>query len=205
MKTLFANSSRRIILLCAFLLPSLLLSACGDRANPNGDEQKDQSAQKQTQAASFEQASPLLSLTELLLAQDVKQGLAKAARNADQAALEFWQEQLLLAADDVYLHPKERALISGKHGLVFLRFQGIKTNYQTDFEREFFEFGDIEAIYARYPAFENMHKQSQQLVAKRDELIADMARQLEEDGFDGDALAQAKLQWQAFVSSAKDE
>lgn len=139
---------------------------------------------------------PLLTLSELLSAVDVKNGLAVAAESADVNALEYWQVALLEAAEQVNLAENELALISGKQGLVFLEFQGMKTNYQREFEHAFFNFGDVDSVYQRYPAFETLHQRSKELVNKRDELVNSITQHLIEQGQGEEALANARAQWQ---------
>lgn len=144
------------------------------------------------------QAEPLLTLPELLNADDVKQSLAQASKQGDQQAIAQWQERLLEAAEQVNLLESEVNLLSGEQGRVFLAFQGMKTNYQNEFERAFFEFGNVDAVYERYPAFESLHQQSKDLVEKRDALIQSSAKRLESQGLSpDDATKQARLQWQA--------
>jgi hypothetical protein len=135
-------------------------------------------------------------LSELLNADDVKQSLAQASAEKDQQALILWQERLLEAAEQVDLRPEERKLISGEQGLVYLEFQGMKTNYQSAFEKAFFDFADVEAVYEQYPAFENLHEASRDLVDKRDALISNIAAALMQDGLsEKDARTEARRQW----------
>jgi len=137
----------------------------------------------------------------MLGAIDVQQALAQAAADDDAEALALWQEALLSAADQVNLAPNERSLITGRQGLKYLEFQGMKTNYQAAFERVFLEFEDVSKVYENYPAFKNLHERSMALVKQRDELVAKVASQLKEDGYDGDEVAEARRQWQNFFLS----
>jgi hypothetical protein len=141
--------------------------------------------------------TPLLTLSELLNADDVKQGLALASENNDQQAISEWQARLIDAAKQVNLKTSELELLKGEQGKVFLDFQGMKTNYQQDFERAFFNFEDVDAVYERYPAFQSLHEQSKALVQKRDVLVGNIALSLEQDGMAPDQASNtAKQQWQ---------
>ena len=194
------------VLLCNVLNKSRLLLtgvfcflvlACSDVPPPKTPS--DPNAQT---ANSEQQVIPLLSLSELLSADDVEQALAKASAENDQQALIEWQERLLLAADQVDLLPKERKFISGEQGLVFLQFQGMKTNYQAAFEEAFFNFADVEAVYEQYPAFKNMHKASQEIVEKRDELVVSITQTLIQEGMsEEDARSEAKRQWMLMMQA----
>jgi hypothetical protein len=85
--------------------------------------------------------------------------------------------------------------------LQYLKFQGMKTNYQIAFEQAFLEFGNVGKVYADFPAFENLHKRSMSLVKQRDELVAKVSAQLNEGGFKGNTLTEAKRQWQEFFKA----
>ncbi len=145
--------------------------------------------------------APLLTLNELLNAEDVKTVLAEAAQQQDRKLLLQWQEILLAAAEEVDLPASDIKLLSGQQGLVFLEFQGMKTNYQRAFETAFFEFQDLDKVYEQYPAFKDMHKQSKELVKQRDALVDKVATQLNEKGYEGDAVAEAKRQWQNYMQT----
>lgn len=180
---------KRSIILSAFLL----CFACSDKS-----ELENTAAVSSVPSNNLSDVDsvPLLSLGELLSAHDVKLGLAESAALDDEGGLIYWQNILLEAADEVNLAEKERKLISGKQGRLFLKFQGMKTNYQRDFEAAFVSFEDLNAVYEKYPAFKDLHEQSEALVVKRDALIANMANDLNGQGFEGDALAEAKRRWQ---------
>lgn len=191
---------RRSILLCAF---SML--GCSQQQESAQNIPSQLPVDEQSSAVGVTQVSEvnaaLLTLQELLGAADVQQALAQAAKDDDAELLSFWQDALLSAADEVDLAANERALISGKQGLQYLKFQGMKTNYQIAFERAFIEFEDVSKVYADYPAFENLHKRSMALVKQRDELVAKVAAQLKDGGYNGDEIEEAKRQWQNFFLS----
>ncbi|MFC4699528.1 hypothetical protein ACFO4O_05080 [Glaciecola siphonariae] len=173
-----------------------LLSAC---SKPSTEPHETSS---QAQAAS--EVQPLLSLNELLSADDVKLALAQASLAQDQEALVMWQSRLIDAGEQVNLKSSEMNLLKGEQGLVFLSFQGMKTNYQNDFEKAFFEFGDVDQVYARYPAFESLHQQSKELVEKRDALIDTAARSLQDEGLTQEqAMQQARSQWQKMMAASR--
>jgi hypothetical protein len=188
--------------MCAFLL-----SACSEAPQNNHDSNKFPQANTIVSADGSTVGNdyletpepPLLSLSELLNASDVKQALAIAAEQNDIDSLRMWQETLLDAADEVNLASNEVTLLSGERGLRYLAFQGMKANYQTAFERAFFAFEDVNQVYKDYPAFEDLHKRSSELVKQRDELVGKVSAELEASDFEGDAFEEAKRQWQNFV------
>jgi len=181
-------TKKRILIVCAFFV-----AACTG-------EQHEKPQENPPQAVSEPAAKPLLTLQELLQASDVQVALAQAAREDDKEALEYWQKSLLSVADEVKLLKSERQLIEGPQGLKFLAFQGMKTNYQNEFERAFFDFEDVQAVYEKYPAFQDAHAQSKILVQKRDALIENVAAELIASGFEGDATEEARKQWQVYAA-----
>jgi hypothetical protein len=188
--------TKRTLVLCAFLF-----CGCSEQTQNTQDStstHKNVSA-KATNTNIESDNLPLLSLSELLNASDVKQALAEAAANNDQETLLMWQENLLDAADEVNVLSKERKLISGAQGLQYLKYQGMKTNYQAAFKRAFIDFEDVDKVYSEYPAFINLHKRSSELVKQRDDLVAKVTEELEANGFEGNAFEEAKRQWRNFV------
>ncbi|MDT0594164.1 hypothetical protein [Glaciecola petra] len=179
----------------SLLVSVFLMFACSEQEPPSTNKAESENI------TIAEQKAPLLSLNELLAAQDVKLSLAAAAADGDDQALLYWQQKLLDAADEVNLLAAEKALMQGEQGLVFLAFQGMKTNYQAEFEEAFYNFSDLDAVYRKYPAFQDMHATSKELVDKRDKLIKAVAQELIAQGFEGDALKESKRQWQVFVST----
>lgn len=189
---------KRTIFLCAFLV-----SGCSDNApSPESQIPSSDLAATTTITEATNNATeqvPLLTISELLNAADVKQALAEASATDNQQSLRKWQTILLNAADEVNLDVNERRLISGANGLKYLAFQGMKSNYQAAFEQAFVAFEDVDAVYRDYPAFEQLHQRSSELVAQRDALVASVAEQLVAEGFTGNALEEAKRQWRNYI------
>ncbi|WP_395342954.1 hypothetical protein PN836_002245 [Ningiella sp. W23] len=173
----------------------MMISACSEQAHSN----KDGSEQPPAQSDANNQiiAQPLLSLSELLSADDVQKGLASAAKDNNQTEIKQWQLRLLDAAKQVNLAPSELNQISGDQGLAFLTFHGMKTNFKQEFEQVFISFEDPSVVYAKYPAFESLKAQSEALIVKRDNLIAQASAVLQQEGLSKQqADAEARAQWQ---------
>lgn len=173
------NFLKSALLLCAFFM----LNAC-QKASQEPVEEMQQEAQ------------PLLTLTELLAASDIQLALSSLAEEQDRAGLREIQSILLNAAAEVNLDESELALISGDSGIIFLEFQGMRINFNRDFEKAFFSFGDIEAVYKAYPAFKELQARTTMLVENRDKLIASIQDDLEAEGTNPSAsLEQARKLW----------
>lgn len=189
----------------AIILYAFLVCGCTDSSKESIDPHSEVGLVASSDLSSNEllssQELPLLTLYELLNASDVKQALSLAATNNDEKLLLEWQETLLQAADEVNLAQSERSLLKGEQGLKYLAFQGMKSNYQAAFERAFVAFEDVDEVYRAYPAFEDLHERSSRLVAQRDALIESVAGELKQQKFDGDALQEAKRQWQVYMKS----
>jgi hypothetical protein len=191
---------KRTILLCAFLVCGCTDSNQEPTIEREGSEpsaNSDLIAKDQLSS----QASPLLTLNELLNASDVKHALSSASANNDEVLLIEWQGMLLQAADEVNLKESEKSLIKGEQGLKYLAFQGMKSNYQVAFQRAFVAFDDVDEVYRAYPAFQDLHERSSRLVEQRDVLIESVADELKQQDFDGDAYKEAKRQWQVYIKS----
>nr|WP_136249557.1 hypothetical protein [Ningiella ruwaisensis] len=185
---------KRLLITGVFCLLSIVsISACTD-ANKAETEPEQHAREQQAQT----EPEPLLSLSELLNADDVKSSLAIAAKEGDQDAIALWQQRLLEAGQEVQLRERDMNLLRGEQGKVFLSFQGMKTNYQQEFEHAFYHFEDVDAVYEKYPAFESLHSQSKDLVDKRDTLVETIAESMRASGLsEEDALKQAREEWQS--------
>lgn len=187
---------KRTILLCAFLV-----CGCTDSSQTSAADTPSLDKESNTTDMADSRAIPLLTLSELLSASDVKVGLSTAAANNDEELLLEWQKTLLAAAQEVNLLDNEKNLIEGDQGLNYLAFQGMKLNYQTAFHKAFVSFEDLDEVYKAYPAFQDLHQRSSQLVEQRDALIEAVAKDLQSQNFDGDAYAEAKRQWQVYIKA----
>ncbi len=147
------------------------------------------------------QGAPLLTLSELLSASDIQSSLSELALEKDREGLLVVQSMLLEAAAEVRLDEKELALISGENGIVFLEFQGMRINFNNEFERAFFSFGDIESVYSRYPAFVELKARTQTLVENRDALVDTIRNDLEANGTDTEtSLNEARNIWRQLMA-----
>ena len=181
---------------CAVAGVFLVLGACTEAPDTNETSNISTTVEAEGQGAPLPPA-PLLSLSELLQADDLKQALAQASRANDEVALAQWQARLLQAADEVDLLDSERALLEGEQGIAFLRYQGMKVNFQEEFEAAFFDFQDPTKVYEKYPAFETLKARSERLIAQRNELIQRASEVLQEEGLSQEqAQAEARRQWQ---------
>ncbi|MEM0910492.1 MAG: hypothetical protein AAGJ37_05925 [Pseudomonadota bacterium] len=151
---------------------------------------------EQPQQPTTTDEAPLLTLSELLAASDIQDALSDAAREKDKDAFRDIQTLLLQAASEVGLDDSEQALISGENGVIFLEFQGMRINFNHDFQKAFFSFGDIQAVYQKYPAFEELKARTEALVENRDKLIDAIKADLEADGIDtSSSLDEARKLW----------
>lgn len=189
--------------MCAFLV-----CACSDpnqnSIKPHKEESLSNGLHHDSNAEINKNDIPLLTLQELLNASDVKNALSVAASNNNESSLIIWRQKLIQAADEVNLDDSERVLLEGEQGLKYLAFQGMKFNYQKDFQTAFVNFEDVTDLYKAYPDFKDLKERSMNLIEQRDMLIESVAKELTEQNFEGNAVEEAKRQWQAYIRSQAD-
>lgn len=171
------------------------LSACQppDTGNSNTSAKVDDSSKQS------ELLPPLLTLDELLNADDFQQGIKQAVINEDTAALEDWQNQLIAVAEEVRLTERDLNKISGKQGLVFIEFEAKKQLFHDEFVTRFMNFQKIDDLIEKYPYLTGVHQRAKTLIIERDNAIARAAKILAEDGLEGDAIEEARAQWQNYM------
>jgi hypothetical protein len=142
---------------------------------------------------------PLLTLDELLNASDFQAGIKQSVLNDDSAALKDWQEQLLAVAKEVHLASSDVKRISGQQGLLFIEFEAKKQLFNDEFIELFMTFQSIDELIQKYPYLTGVHKRAQSLIDARDLAIERAATMLSEEGIKGDAIQQARTQWQDYM------
>ncbi|WP_412973069.1 hypothetical protein [Glaciecola sp. MF2-115] len=146
--------------------------------------------------------TPLLSLDELLNADDFQAGIKLAVINEDSAALEDWQQQLLAAAKEVRLSQRDLNKISGKQGLMFIQFEAKKQLFHDEFVERFMHFENIDDLIEKYPYLTGVHQRALLLISERDRAIQRAAKLLADDGLQGDAVKEARAQWRDYMLSS---
>ncbi|MBF7072967.1 hypothetical protein ISG33_06090 [Glaciecola sp. MH2013] len=148
----------------------------------------------------------LLSLSELLSASDLQEGIKQAYTQNDRDLYLYWQEQALLVAVEARLSQKDIALLSSEQGLRFLEYQAKKLIFNEEFVKRLLEFESLDTLINQFPHLEALHNKAEMLVEQRDALVSKAMIVLQEDGFEGDVQAEARRQWRDFmINSGKVE
>jgi hypothetical protein len=182
------------------LYASVFVSLMGCQPEESSTTKTDTSAPSPAMSAEHDSAvPPLLTLDELLNASDFQAGIKQSVLNDDSAALKDWQDQLLAVAKEVHLAPRDVKLISGQQGLLFIEFEAKKQLFNDEFIELFMNFQSIDDLIQKYPYLTGVHKRAQSLIDARDVAIERAATMLSEEGVEGDATQQARVQWQDYM------
>ena len=150
-------------------------------------------------ARAIAELPPLLTLDELLNADDFQVGIKQAVLAEDNAALQYWQEQLIAVANEVRLSPRDLNRISGAQGLMFIEFEAKKQLFHDEFVKRFMNFEAIDDLLAQYPYLTGVHQRALSLIQQRDLAVQRAAALLLEGGLQGDAVKEARAQWQDYM------
>ena len=145
------------------------------------------------------EATPLLTLDELLNASDFQAGIKQSVLNNDKASLKDWQDQLIEVAKEVHLAQRDVNRISGEQGLVFIEFEAKKRLFNDEFIELFMNFESVDGLIQKYPYLTGVHDRALSLIAARDAAIERAASMLSEEGVEGDATLKARAQWQDYM------
>ena len=182
------------------LYASVFVSLMGCQPEESNTSNTDTSTSSLEMTAENDNAvQPLLTLDELLNASDFQAGIKQSVLNDDSTALKDWQDQLLAVAKEVHLAPSDVKRISGQQGLLFIEFEAKKQLFNEKFIERFMNFQSIDDLIQKYPYLTGVHKRAQSLIDARDVAIERAATMLSEEGIKGDAIQQARAQWQDYM------
>ena len=106
---------------------------------------------------------------------------------------------MLAVAKEVHLASSDVKRIRGQQGLLFIEFEAKKQLFNDEFIELFMTFQSIDELIQKYPYLTGVHKRAQSLIDARDLAIERAATMLSEEGIKGDAIQQARTQWQDYM------
>jgi hypothetical protein len=183
------------------LLASVFVSLLACQAEKE-DSELNSSTDPQSGSYQSNSLPPLLTLDELLNADDFQTGIKQAVINNDADSLQDWQTQLLAVAQEVRLSQRDLNRISGTQGLVFIEFEAKKQLFHDEFVERFMHFEEIDDLIEKYPYLTGVHQRAISLIRERDQAIERAAKLLAEDGLKGDAIAEARAQWSDYMQNS---
>jgi hypothetical protein len=149
---------------------------------------------------------------QILHASDLVAGMATAVKNDDQAAIEQWQQKTVEVAKAAELTDSDITFISSDKGREYLVFHAKRALFNEAFEQHYYQLKGIDALKNKYPEARDLFAEADRLIAARDAIIMDIARELSDTETPGEAdIKQAKAMWQerfrqsAETSVTKDE
>ncbi len=134
---------------------------------------------------------------QILHASDLVAGMATAVKNNDQAAIEQWQQKAVEVAKAAELTDSDITFISSEKGRDYLVFHAKRALFNEAFEQHYYELKGIAALKTKYPEARDLFAEADRLIAARDAIILDVARELSDTETPDEAdIKQAKALWQ---------
>ena len=134
---------------------------------------------------------------QILHASDLVAGMATALKNDDQAAIEQWQQKAVEVAKAAELTDSDITFISSEKGREYLVFHAKRALFNEAFEQHYYQLKGIDALKTKYPEARDLFAEADRLIAARDAIIMDIARELSDTETPGEAdIKQAKAMWQ---------
>ena len=134
---------------------------------------------------------------QILHASDLVSSMATAVKNNDQAAIEQWQQKAVEVAKAAELTDSDITFISSEKGRDYLVFHAKRALFNEAFEQHYYELKGIAALKTKYPEARDLFAEADRLIAARDAIILDVARELSDTETPDEAdIKQAKALWQ---------
>ena len=134
---------------------------------------------------------------QILHASDLVAGMATAVKNNDEAAIEQWQQKAVEVAKAAELTDSDITFISSEKGRDYLVFHAKRALFNEAFEQHYYELKGIAALKTKYPEARDLFAEADRLIAARDAIILDVARELSDTETPDEAdIKQAKALWQ---------
>lgn len=141
---------------------------------------------------------PSISYLDILENPEFEQGIQQAIQNNDQALFDALQAKAVEIAEAAQLPEEQRALIEGERGAHHIRFRAKRQLFWQEVERRYRELKGIEDLYAKYPEAESLFDQADELMAKREAMLNELADALQTENSSlnrNEAMQQAQVLW----------
>lgn len=138
---------------------------------------------------------PSISYLDILNNPEFKSGIVSAIRDSNLENMYALQSKALEIATAANLGEEELSLLRGDKGLNFMIFRAKRQIFMEDFTYLYNQLLPIDGLKQRYPEATDMFARADELIAKRDASIEQIARELAGAGDFNAFLRQAKQQW----------
>ena len=140
---------------------------------------------------------PVISRQDLLDATDVAAGVKQALVNQDQSAISHWLDKVAEVAVEAGLSDADIDYLRSDSAQRYVIFHAKRSLFNDALEQAYYQGMDIDALKAEYPEAQDLFARADQLIAKRNQLIQQIATELANGQTVSDAhLQAARQQWQ---------
>ncbi|WP_343861731.1 hypothetical protein [Aliiglaciecola litoralis] len=144
---------------------------------------------------------PKFSYLDILQNDEFKDGMQKAVMDSDIELAKTLQAKAIEIANAAQLPDAEIQILSDERGLNYMLFLAKRQLFIAAFERRYLALEGIQDIKLIYPEAQNLFARSDALIAQRDQMINDIAKEMAGGNDIGDYLQKAKDQWKLVQSA----
>ncbi|MBU2978955.1 hypothetical protein [Alteromonas sp. C1M14] len=144
-----------------------------------------------------EEAIVPFTVMDILHATDLEQGVKKGVQNNDDEVITSWLEKAQDVAEQAGLAESDVEYLHSDQAKDYVVFNAKRQLFNDEFEQRYYALQDIEALKVKYPEAKDLFAKAETLLAKRDQIINQIALTLSNGKSpDDDDIAAAKTLWQ---------
>ncbi|MCW8090621.1 hypothetical protein [Alteromonas sp. ASW11-130] len=139
---------------------------------------------------------PVITVMDILHATDLQEGIKQAVLKHDVDKVEQWLEKAQEVAEEARLPQSDINYLESRQAKEYVIFNAKRTLFNDEFEQRFYSLQDIESLKKKYPEAKDLFPSVERLLAKRDQIVMNIASTLSDGAEPGAAeIKKAKAMW----------
>ncbi|QPG04563.1 hypothetical protein IT774_09960 [Salinimonas marina] len=148
-------------------------------------------------AETVKEPVPVINVMDILKASDLRAGVKQAVKQGDDQAIEHWLQKGQEVGREAGLSQENIAYLGSEKAKRYVKYNAKRDLFNEAFEQRYANLQGIGDLKERYPEANKLYEKAQELIAKRDSLIEQIAGTLAEGGTVTKAHREAAQQiWQ---------
>ncbi|NMH58760.1 hypothetical protein [Alteromonas ponticola] len=146
--------------------------------------------------SAYEEVVPVITVMDILHASDLQEGIKQGVLEDDPDQVEYWLEKARDVAKEAKLPESDLAYLNSRQAKEYVKFNAKRTLFNDEFEQRFYTLQGIESLKDKYPEAKDLFANAERLLAKRDQIVMNIASTLSDGAQPGPAeIKKAKSMW----------
>ncbi|MCW8108777.1 hypothetical protein OPS25_09750 [Alteromonas ponticola] len=139
---------------------------------------------------------PVITVMDILHATDLQEGIKQGVLENDPDKVAYWLEKAKEVAEAAQLPASDLAYLDSRQAKEYVKFNAKRSLFNDEFEQRFYALKGIESLKEKYPEARDLFANAERLLAKRDQIVMNIASTLSDGAAPGEAeIKKAKSMW----------